>query len=143
MLSQQKTSKSEIAYNDDTSSFIANTIASGAVIERGSNANGEYVKFADGTMICTGKITSSTVWNNTDYGFRYSDQSVVSLPATYNKAPTVVVTPGDASVGGRSAWVTYVGTTVSSVNGFRLASTSGATDTDQRSFRYATIGSWK
>lgn len=25
----------------------------GAVIERGSNANGEYVKFADGTMICT------------------------------------------------------------------------------------------
>jgi len=24
----------------------------GAVIERGSNANGEYVKFADGTMLC-------------------------------------------------------------------------------------------
>ena len=23
-----------------------------AVIERGSNANGEYVKFADGTMVC-------------------------------------------------------------------------------------------
>lgn len=25
---------------------------SGAIIERGSNANGEYVKFADGTMLC-------------------------------------------------------------------------------------------
>ncbi|MFM5873907.1 pyocin knob domain-containing protein [Aeromonas veronii] len=25
----------------------------GSIIERGSNANGEYVKFADGTMICT------------------------------------------------------------------------------------------
>jgi len=25
----------------------------GAIIERGSNANGEYVKFADGTLICT------------------------------------------------------------------------------------------
>ncbi len=25
----------------------------GAIIERGGNANGEYVKFADGTMICT------------------------------------------------------------------------------------------
>jgi len=25
----------------------------GAVIERGANANGEYVKFADGTLICT------------------------------------------------------------------------------------------
>lgn len=28
-------------------------IPTGAIIERGSNANGEYVKFADGTMICT------------------------------------------------------------------------------------------
>lgn len=27
-------------------------VPTGAVIERGSNANGEYVKFADGTMIC-------------------------------------------------------------------------------------------
>lgn len=28
-------------------------IPTGAVIERGSNANGEYVRFADGTQICT------------------------------------------------------------------------------------------
>jgi hypothetical protein len=28
----------------------------GAVIERGSNANGDYVRFADGTQICCGKI---------------------------------------------------------------------------------------
>ena len=28
-------------------------VPTGAVIERGSNANGEYVKFADGTLICT------------------------------------------------------------------------------------------
>lgn len=29
-------------------------IPTGAVIERGTNASGEYIKFADGTMICTG-----------------------------------------------------------------------------------------
>lgn len=28
-------------------------VPTGAVIERGSNANGEYVRFADGTQICT------------------------------------------------------------------------------------------
>lgn len=28
-------------------------VPTGAIIERGSNANGEYVKFADGTLICT------------------------------------------------------------------------------------------
>ncbi len=28
-------------------------VPTGAIIERGSNANGEYVRFADGTQICT------------------------------------------------------------------------------------------
>ncbi len=32
-------------------------VPTGAVIERGSNANGEYVKFADGTMMCRWKPT--------------------------------------------------------------------------------------
>lgn len=31
-------------------------VPSGAIIERGSNANGEYVRFADGTQICTVQI---------------------------------------------------------------------------------------
>jgi hypothetical protein len=30
-------------------------VPTGAIIERGSNANGEFVKFADGTLICTFK----------------------------------------------------------------------------------------
>jgi len=32
---------------------VATGATNGAIIERGSNANGEYVKYADGTMICT------------------------------------------------------------------------------------------
>lgn len=32
----------------------------GVTAERGSNANGEYVKFPDGTQICTFSLTSST-----------------------------------------------------------------------------------
>lgn len=32
-------------------------IPTGAVVERGSNANGEYVRFADGTQICTASVT--------------------------------------------------------------------------------------
>lgn len=43
----------------------------GAAIERGTNANGEYVKFADGTLVCTNKnltisaaasVLCSSVW---------------------------------------------------------------------------------
>lgn len=32
-----------------------------SVIERGSNANGEFVKFADGTMICTNRIVAGSL----------------------------------------------------------------------------------
>ncbi len=31
---------------------LSDGVPSGAIIERGANANGEYVKFADGTMVC-------------------------------------------------------------------------------------------
>ena len=51
-----KQSKSELAYNMNTSSYIPNTLSSGAIIERGSNANGSYIKYADGTLICTFRI---------------------------------------------------------------------------------------
>lgn len=30
-------------------------VPTGAIIERGSNANGDYVRFADGTQVCTKK----------------------------------------------------------------------------------------
>lgn len=32
----------------------------GAVVEKGSNANGQYVRFADGTQICDFRATSSS-----------------------------------------------------------------------------------
>ena len=34
-------------------------VPTGAIIERGSNSNGEFVKYADGTMICTQVRTDS------------------------------------------------------------------------------------
>ncbi len=45
----------------------------GAVIERGSNANGEYVKFADGTVICWASGKTLT----------YKNDSVLSITWTF------------------------------------------------------------
>ncbi len=42
----------------------ATGIPTGAVIERGSNANGEYVRFADGTQICTAKVLIDVTTTN-------------------------------------------------------------------------------
>lgn len=60
-------------------------IPTGAIIERGSNANGSYVRFADGTQICTNKVTINRVTNP---GGKQNNElapaaSFVGVPATY------------------------------------------------------------
>ncbi|WP_277594248.1 hypothetical protein [Pseudomonas chlororaphis] len=49
-------------------------VPTGAIIERGTNANGDFIKFADGTMICWKVYTRSNV--------SFGPQGVVSFSAT-------------------------------------------------------------
>ncbi len=53
----------------------------GALIERGTSANGEYVRFADGTQICTQTLTASA-----------SAGVVWTFPAAFIAAPVVTGT---------------------------------------------------
>ena len=55
-------------------------VPTGAIIERGSNANGEYVRFADGTQICT--LTSS---------FTEAFSVTWTFPATFSRLPCIQV----------------------------------------------------
>lgn len=57
-------------------------VPTGAIIERGSNANGEYVKFADGTLICTAKFSSS-VAVTTAYGAGFFANSNWTYPVSF------------------------------------------------------------
>lgn len=46
-------------------------VPTGAIIQRGSNANGEFVRFADGTLICTGTTAATTTISTAfEGGFR-------------------------------------------------------------------------
>lgn len=49
-------------------------VPTGAVIERGSNANGGYVRFADGTQIC---------WQYLSEVLRSIDGTIVPFPAAF------------------------------------------------------------
>ncbi len=66
---------------------------SGAVIERGSNANGEYVRFADGTQICTHAIPLGSIvaagggtWDNP---YRTAPDVNWTFPAAFANTPVV------------------------------------------------------
>lgn len=53
-------------------------VPTGAVIEKGSNANGDYVRFADGTQICWRSLTGAT-----------GAGSAWTFPAVFAAAPVV------------------------------------------------------
>ena len=63
----------------------ASGIPTGAIIERGSNANGEYVRFADGTQICQRAFSGIPI--TTAAGSLFSSGSTAwTFPAGFNSS---------------------------------------------------------
>jgi hypothetical protein len=58
-------------------------VPTGAIIERGSNANGEFVKYADGTMICWFNGTTTSLAIDTAYVSLFQGTVSVVLPAAF------------------------------------------------------------
>ena len=87
-----------LAYDNNTSSYIPNTLASGAIIERGSNANGEYIKYADGTLICF-KYGITTGNINVPSGTMFSCDYILISPAAAFKVGTYPIFLGSARGG--------------------------------------------
>lgn len=63
----------------------------GAIIERGGNANGEYVRFADGTQICSAIIDDTAAAWSTAAGALFTRSSflTVNFPASFAATPVV------------------------------------------------------
>lgn len=83
----------------------ASGVPTGAVIERGSNANGEYVRYADGTQICWGTAPAITTPTATGSGFQSSAIATVTYPSFFSGEPKVLPAGRYAGTGNR-AWVT-------------------------------------
>ena len=91
-----------------------------SIIERGSNANGNYTKFADGTMFVTGSVSvpggASTASVTATYTYPATFTSDVFGTVSSNTASNVVTRPAMFSTG--------VGLSSSGVNVIRSNSTS-------------------
>ncbi len=112
-------------------------VPTGAVIERGSNANGEYVKFADGTMICSLNDVITSLAITTAWGSLYTS-SIQSwtFPATFS---TVSHVGADANGADSRIWATRDSPSTTSC-AFRAVSASSLTqDTRLTHFAY---GRW-
>lgn len=67
----------------------------GAIVERAVNANGEYVRFADGTQICWHSFTGGSSWT---YPASFSDTARVVL-TPFSGLPRVVATQNNTATG--------------------------------------------
>jgi hypothetical protein len=121
-------------------------VPTGAIIERGSNANGEFVRYADGTMICFKDVVSLTFSSSaaTTYGgvsgFRTSNGNAATrftLPSSYVGNFSIVITSESTSglkiIGG--------GRTNNNTAYVSAFSTSSWTN-EVVSFNYVVVGRW-
>lgn len=106
----------------------ASGIPSGAIIETGTNANGTYVKFADGSMVCRGKFSmpaqalSAAVSVAATFPASFID-------ATYDLDYSPIATAGSSGV------QSDVGS--SNCNGVYLAKTASGVTFLSYSYKYA------
>lgn len=115
-------------------------IPTGAIIERGSNANGEYVRFADGTQICTheaAQVSSITA----AFGALYISSLLTwTFPASFIGTPRISGFNRYGGGGGTTAFT--IGQTASTTSAnFYMAGPSSSTNYDQRPV-YIAIGRW-
>lgn len=120
----------------------------GYIVESGSNANGEYIKFSDGIMICKGKkkfidVAITAVWGN----FYTSGDNILvfdDFAQDFSEIPIVTVAPVsyDGS-GGNFFVITNLNKSVSKKNagGFQVG--RGTSSTQTVILSYIAIGKWK
>jgi hypothetical protein len=110
----------------------------GAVIERGSNTNGAYVRFADGTQICTHTLSIPSAQDGTGVtGIWRSDGDTWTFPAAFSEPPTVTGTGRD-----NLSWVMVANTGVTTVDSGPLRVASFVERTSSFNITVAAIGRW-
>lgn len=65
---------------------VATGSTNGAIMERGSNANGEFIRFADGTQICRGDVSLTFPANSEE-----ADDETVTFPASFSATPDIQI----------------------------------------------------
>ena len=125
-------------------------VPTGAVIERGSNANGEFVRYADGTQIC--HLNANPASNFTGLLSLSDSQGSIfaanftnwNYPAEFSaKACTSINTGRTGGVSAnRYVWGSMTGGTTASAQCNFMSATSGSVSTSAFQLQLLAIGRW-
>lgn len=84
-----------------------------SVFERDGNANGEYVKFADGTLICTHTVDLGTVNSASGSSFISATSTSWTFPATFIAGTAKVSGVATRTGGSGAVWLVTVQNSIS------------------------------
>lgn len=114
-------------------------VPTGAIIEHGSNANGDYIRYADGTQICwfAESVTDQAI--NSAYGSLFIGSRTWTFPAAFSVAPTLPAPNARWGTGASWGSSNSPGTTSVAVRFFDASSRATGT-----AFTYgvAAVGRW-
>ncbi|MCL6285251.1 pyocin knob domain-containing protein [Ruegeria sp. 2012CJ41-6] len=122
-------------------------LPTGRVIERGGNANGDYVRFADGTQICTNTITVGSIIANgagTHTAPYFSDLKNWIYPASFAAAPAYSVAPfiSGTLLTDRILIATAGNNTTTRLHGIRCIRVGGSANDISPNVVMTAIGRW-
>ncbi|MBG4275639.1 hypothetical protein GHU41_23195 [Pseudomonas aeruginosa] len=117
----------------------------GSVLERGSNANGEYVRFADGTQICwTNTLTFTAGVSSVGANWSYPASFSSSYPIAGAVSASGAGGDYDSGVSARNQGATYFNPSAGTagVGFFCISSASFTSGAQTRNNRVVAIGRW-
>lgn len=120
----------------------ADKIMLNSIVESGSNSNGSYIKYIDGTMICYGIRTFKNVVIQTQWGSFYETATTLDFgkfPATFIAQP---ITSFHA-VAGSSVFVEAITSGTSSIGSTWLSRPKAEDNVPSVSIAFMAIGKWK
>lgn len=108
--------------------------------ESGSNANGNYMKFPDGTLICTKTVTVSVSYSA--WGSCYESNSIDlgALPMEFYSAPVVTLNLNNSS---SSGWIVGCNPTTTTLGNTRCIRPNVGTSSQNITIGIIAIGRWK
>lgn len=112
-------------------------IPTGAVIERGSNANGSYVRFADGTQICTTANAGAAACTTANGSVFASSAGSWTFPAAFVGTAAEISLSGSISTADR--WVCASATSTTAATWKQRSATSSSTQIETR---LMAVGRW-
>ena len=120
-------------------------IPTGAVIERGANVNGQYVRFADGTQVCWNEFKETNLAVTSAYGSLYRSGTITAptFPAAFATAGGLVTMFRGSFATNIDGWLVANGTpTTTALTTGALRAMSAVSRTSDFLWHYVAIGRW-